>query len=144
MTRPLQRSPSTGCTTSRSCRGSWLRIQTPSSALNRPTLSTGGRRASRAAMETRHLSCWSPCLNVEVGLLFASRSVEKNASVAFYLTKKWLLTLGFVIKCPLPIIVDTIIRPVTLPDGSVAEWWAPHLFWTCNIPILSTPELSQH
>lgn len=59
---------------------------------------------------------------MEVGSLLAYTSVEKNASIACYLTKKWLLTVGFVIKCPLPIVVDTIIRPVTLPDGLIAAW----------------------
>ncbi len=63
----------------------------------------------------------------------------KKTSLACYSKKKWLLTAGFIIKCPLPIIVDAVIRPVTLPDGSAAEWWAPHLFRTCNLIKVCLP-----
>lgn len=64
-----QRSPSTGCMTSRNCGVFWMRIRTPSSERSQRIRSTGGRRASRAAMETRHLYCWSHCLNAQVDFL---------------------------------------------------------------------------
>lgn len=64
-----QRSPSTGCMTSRNCGDFWMKIQTLSSDRNQRILSTEGRRASRAVMETRHLYCWSHCLSAEVDFL---------------------------------------------------------------------------
>lgn len=78
-----QRSPSTGCMTSRNCGVFWMKIQTLSSDRNQRILSTEGRRASRAVMETRHLYCWSHCLSAEVDFLPSpsQMSIKERPSV---------------------------------------------------------------
>lgn len=135
MTTFLQHNPSTGSTTSRSCRGSWLRIQTQSSALSRQIPFTGGRQASRVAMETRHLSCWSLCLNVEVGFY-----LELNVYWNCIITERKALFAHFAMLFALPIVATAIIRLVTLPDGSIAGWSAPHLLGHVAYP--TSPYLS--
>lgn len=97
MTHCLQLSPSTGFTTSRSCRGSWLRSQTLSFELSPQTPSTGGRRASRVVMATRHLSYWSLYPNVEVRIFFPFVSSKLCLNWSFWTKGVVDVRFGFVL-----------------------------------------------
>lgn len=121
-----------------------MRIQTPSSDLSLRTLSTGGRRASRAVMETRHLYCWSHCLNVEVDFLPYPNQMffKERPSLNVFEAKTTTATI-FLLCSALPFVACATL--VTYMWCLQRAWWQVNQLHICCGHGTNTPHLTpQH